>query len=137
MAAPWLAASLLAACGAPYHMPPLPDGTGAEVTLRTTNPRSSRLMLFSTLRVAVFDYGGRCPNNRIVGTPSFDAAYRGDVELTSTAPASTILVPSGRRTFFLFRQSEGTFGASRLCDAEVGFMPEAGRRYVLRGRGRA
>ncbi|MGH7895523.1 MAG: hypothetical protein ACREQL_12705 [Candidatus Binatia bacterium] len=129
--APWLLADLLAGCGSPYHTPPLAAGGGAEVTLRTTNASSASLMLFSMLRVSVVDYGDRCPDNRIVGTPALDDAYLGEVELTSSVPASTIVVPSGRRTFFLFRQSEATFGVSRLCDAEAGFVAEAGRRYVL------
>jgi hypothetical protein len=126
-----LIALFLGACGAPYRTPTLNDGPGADVTLRTTNPRSSRLMLLSTLRVAVFDYADRCPTNRTVGTPSFDDAYLGDVGLSSDAPTATIQVPAGRRMFFLFRHSEGTLGASRLCDAEIGFVPESGKRYVL------
>ena len=127
----WPITLLLAACGAPYHTPAPHEGPSAQVTLRTTTPKSSRLMLVSTLRVAVFDYGKHCPTNRTVGTPSFDDAYRGDVGLSSDAPTSTIQVPAGRRMFFLFRHSEGTLGASRLCDAEIAFVPEAGKSYVL------
>ena len=130
----WSIALVLAACGAPYRAPAPHEGPSAQVTLRTTTPKSSRLMLVSALRVAVFDYGKHCPTNRTVGTPSFDDAYLGDVGLSSDAPTSTIQVPAGRRMFFLFRHSEGTLGASRLCDAEIAFVPEAGKSYVLEHR---
>jgi hypothetical protein len=101
------------------------------VTLRTTTPTSSRLMSPATLRVSVFDYGKRCPTDKTVDRPALDDAYRGEVVLSSDAPTATVQVLAGRRMFFLFRQREGTPGASHVCDAEIAFVPEPGKRYVL------